>query len=94
MAWAKTSRQSRGYGATWDRTRKRIMARDFGICQVCKMAIAVAVDHRTPKARGGTDDDSNLQAICEACHTAKTAADSGRKLLAHPAIGADGWPIK
>ena len=42
------------------------------ICMVCQKAPSTAVDHITPKARGGDDADSNLQGICEACHTAKT----------------------
>lgn len=30
------------------------------------------VDHRIPKAEGGTDDLANLQTLCRPCHTAKT----------------------
>ncbi|MBK7059185.1 MAG: HNH endonuclease [Rubrivivax sp.] len=29
-------------------------------------------------ADGGTDDEGNLQSICDACHTAKTDAENGR----------------
>lgn len=42
------------------------------ICMVCQKAASTAVDHITPKARGGDDADSNLQGICKDCHTAKT----------------------
>lgn len=45
------------------------------ICMVCQKAPSTAVDHITPKARGGDDADSNLQGICDRCHAAKTAAD-------------------
>jgi 5-methylcytosine-specific restriction endonuclease McrA len=31
------------------------------------------VDHIITKARGGTDDPSNLQALCRECHSRKTA---------------------
>lgn len=76
------SRQSRGYGAEWERTRKRILSRDKGLCQVCmaegKLRPAKQVDHKVPKFEGGTDADENLQAICVPCHQAKTAAEAQR----------------
>lgn len=84
-AWAhrgRESRQARGYGAEWDRTRKRVLARDCGLCQPCKrqgfITEAIAVDHVIPKFEGGTDDDRNLQSICGPCHQSKTAAESNR----------------
>lgn len=75
-------RQSRGYGAAWEQTRKRILSRDKGLCQVCmadsKLRPAKQVDHKVPKFEGGTDDDDNLQSICTDCHTAKTAEEAKR----------------
>lgn len=75
------SRHKRGYGASWDRLRKQILSRDKGLCQVClaagKYRPASQVDHIRPKAHGGTDAEANLQAICTACHQAKTAAEAG-----------------
>lgn len=76
------SRQSRGYGAAWDKLRKQILLRDNGLCQPCLeqdvITPAKQVDHIVAKAHGGTDDESNLQAICVACHKAKTAKESAR----------------
>ena len=70
------TRQERGYGAAWDRTRKRVMSRDCNLCQPClrdgRTTLAVEVDHIVNKAAGGSDDDGNLQAICKRCHTEKT----------------------
>jgi 5-methylcytosine-specific restriction protein A len=84
MAWPTTSRQSRGYGAQWDKLRKRILARDKHLCQPCrrkgKLTSGTEVDHITGKADGGTDDEANLQAICTPCHRAKSAEESGRPL--------------
>lgn len=74
------NRHQRGYGAAWERLRLRILDRDNGLCQPClangRVHIAQQVDHRTPKAAGGTDDPSNLQSICDACHRAKTSRES------------------
>lgn len=76
------SRHERGYGTEWERTRERILERDGGLCQPCvraeRVTPAVAVDHITPKAEGGTDDDDNLQSICKCCHDVKTAAENQR----------------
>lgn len=74
------SRQSRGYGAEWERLRARILERDDGLCQPCLRAGRPTpgnqVDHVVPKSQGGTDDPANLQAICDACHREKTARES------------------
>lgn len=74
------TRQQRGYGAEWDRTRKRIMTRDGGICQPClregPLHQGHEVDHKIPKSQGGTDDDSNLEVICRRRHREKTAREA------------------
>lgn len=79
--------------------RARILARDV-ICRVCAATkplhlrqLSTEVDHRTPLWRGGSDDDENLQGLCEDCHKAKTAAESPRPGRVTRAVGADGWPI-
>jgi 5-methylcytosine-specific restriction protein A len=95
VAWAKTSRHSRGYGSQWDKLRIAVLRRDMGLCQPClannRTALATEVDHITPKAKGGTDDIGNLQAICRPCHTDKSTAETGKRV--RPTIGADGWPV-
>lgn len=74
------TRQQRGYGAEWDRLRLQILDRDDHLCQPClrvyRVTVATQVDHITPKARGGTDEPANLQAICDACHRSKTSSES------------------
>lgn len=81
--WSKEGRGSaseRGYGWAWQKLRDRIMARDHGLCQPClrrgAVSLAKAVDHVTPKDQGGDDSPANLQAICDPCHKAKTAAEA------------------
>lgn len=75
------SRHERGYGAAWDRLRVQVLRRDAGICQHCLRESGAVhqgteVDHRVPKAQGGTDDLDNLQTICKAAHRAKTQAET------------------
>lgn len=74
------TRQQRGYGSEWDSLRRSILARDKGLCQPCftqgHITPATQVDHRVPKAQGGSDDQVNLQSICEQCHRTKTASES------------------
>lgn len=106
MAWSKESRQSRGYGAAWDRVRKQILSRDFGICQPCKakgrIHAGTHVDHIVSKAKakamGWTrermDHPSNLQCINADCHKAKTEEEQGKALRPKVKVGVDGWPIQ
>ena len=80
-----TSRHARGYGTAWTKLRKIILKRDNYMCQACLRqgtftALCVrprdhAVDHITPKAHGGTDDQTNLESLCADCHAAKTARE-------------------
>ena len=83
--WATTSRTTRhqrGYGWQWEKQRARILDRDKHLCVACRAAgravIATDVDHIIPRSAGGSEDDSNLQSLCSACHKAKTARE-GRK---------------
>ncbi len=107
MAWSKESRQSRGYGAEWERKRKLILIRDNNLCQCshCKAAgdtrLATEVDHVVSKAeakrRGWTqaqiEADSNLQSINHACHLRKSQEEQGKTLKPKVRIGTDGWPV-
>ena len=102
MAWDRTSRHTRGYGTAWDKLRVFVLRRDKGLCQTClpngRTELASQVDHIKPKAKGGTDDMSNLAAICGDCHRAKTQRESaeaqGRTHRPRPTIGMDGWPVQ
>lgn len=77
------SATKRTRGSTWMAIRERILRRDGGLCQCCKRAgrvsIATQVDHIQALADGGTDDDANLEGICEPCHVEKTAAEAARR---------------
>lgn len=74
------SRHERGYGTAWDKLRVFILKRDNGLCQPCikqgRVTKATQVDHIVQKKSGGTDEESNLQAICTECHKLKTAREA------------------
>jgi 5-methylcytosine-specific restriction protein A len=76
------TRQARGYGSFWDRLRAQVLARDSHLCQQCLregiLTSARTVDHKVNKAERGTDDPSNLEAICDEHHKVKTQSESRR----------------
>lgn len=57
-------------GPAWEKTRARILTRDAHTCVYCGRE-ATTVDHITPKAAGGTDEDHNLVAACLECNGTK-----------------------
>jgi len=83
-AWQQkhgTSSQ-RGYDAEWMKLRQVVLERDSFLCQHCYaqgvFTRATHVDHIKPKSQGGTNDLSNLQGLCKACHATKTATERRR----------------
>lgn len=89
----KPSRYGQGRGGRpWRRKVERIKVRDAYTCRACgRVTEDGEVDHITPLARNGSDDEANLAYLCVPCHRAKTAREMGHKVV----IGADpdGWPI-
>lgn len=85
-AWVSSDRKGsateRGYGWHWRKLRDQVLKRDRYVCRCdeCKASgrvlAATEVDHRIPKAQGGTDDSSNLCAINSDCHKRKTQAEA------------------
>ncbi len=73
------NRHQRGYGSDWDKKRRVILKRDKYLCQEClrvgRAVPAKDVDHIKAKEHGGTDEESNLEALCRPCHQAKTARE-------------------
>lgn len=57
----------------------RIFEAGGGKCSACSRKLGPqddwAVDHVVALENGGTDDDSNLQILCDWCHKPKTADD-------------------
>jgi 5-methylcytosine-specific restriction enzyme A len=80
-AWTSTNPVARITGRRLQQMRQRLFAK-HPLCQLCeaqgRIALAVIRDHRVPLAEGGTDDESNEQALCQSCSDTKTAAESQR----------------
>lgn len=83
IGWSSQARgtaEQRGYGWEWRKKRAAVLKRDRYLCQCsdCKGRCLPAseVDHIVPKHLGGTDDFSNLAAINEDCHKAKTQREA------------------
>lgn len=73
------SSSARGYGGRWRRLREAVLNRD-PFCRLrtkCKGSPSTEVDHIIAKRNGGTDHESNLQGVCKACHSHKTAHEVG-----------------
>lgn len=61
-----------------------VLARSGGVCVACgtpALKAPIHVDHIVPASRGGTDDPSNLQALCAKCNRAKRDKDATDFLL-------------
>jgi len=89
VAFASTRKSAGRGGRAWGRLRKRVFERDDYFCQI-HLAKGKEVpvelhgvghgicDHIIPKFEGGSDDESNLQTICQACDKVKTFEESQR----------------
>lgn len=61
--------------------RAKLFARDPLCVECLRQGMARAAtqrDHITPLAEGGTDNASNEQGLCDACHEAKSLAEAQR----------------
>jgi 5-methylcytosine-specific restriction protein A len=75
----RTASAGRTNTTHWKRQRALTLQRDSHQCAIrgprCTVT-ATEVDHVVPVSRGGTDDLTNLQAACHACHAHKTAREA------------------
>ena len=90
--WDDSSQRLRGRRAVVQR-RRRLDAEP--LCRDCKakgkVTPSTVPDHIIPLSHGGSDDDSNIRCLCEACHQDRTAEQFGYRK--RQTIGEDGWPI-
>ncbi len=60
--------------------KRRIAAKQNYKCKKCKRLLSVYhIDHIKEFSGGGSDRESNLQALCPNCHAEKTERDRHRK---------------
>ena len=72
----RPSAASRGYGGRWRKLRLIVLAEE-PVCRMCGRVEAVHVDHIVARAKGGGDERTNLQGLCQRCHSKKTARVDG-----------------
>jgi 5-methylcytosine-specific restriction protein A len=73
------SSSARGYGSRWRAMRSVVLAEHVALYgAVCPgygvpshASTDLTVDHIMPKARGGSDERSNLSILCRACNSSK-----------------------
>lgn len=63
-------KQKTTYPKEWAATRAKVFALKGSQCAYCG-ADASHVDHKTPRARGGSNDLENLVPACASCNIAK-----------------------
>lgn len=80
--WAKSATATK---RVTGRKLQAMRASLFERCPLCvecekvgRITAATQRDHIIPLGEGGADDDDNTQALCEACHEAKSAVEAMR----------------
>ena len=81
-AWAKpVTATKRVTGRKLQAMRAKLF-QESPLCVECerhgRVTLATQRDHIKPLAEGGLDDASNVQALCEPCHEAKSKTESQR----------------
>ena len=59
-------------------TLRAILFSKYPMCQACGERPSVIRDHKVPIAEGGTEDESNIWALCQECSDAKTQQEAQR----------------
>ncbi|MBO5449795.1 MAG: HNH endonuclease [Ruminococcus sp.] len=81
--YGRPYKSSERYGKEWRKIRSRFIAihplcqdcLEYGITPVRK---SEEVHHIKPLAEGGTNDFSNLRALCKICHSKRTVKENNR----------------
>ncbi len=73
----RPSSHKRGYGKPWRVIRDAYLTKHPWCERKDCHKGATDVDHIVSRSKGGTDDDSNLMALCHSHHSHKTATKDG-----------------
>lgn len=75
----EVAREAVGHPVVRNKRRWAILARDNWSCCACgrssRDGYTLEVDHITPRSKGGTDDEENLQTLCWLCNSGKSNLD-------------------
>jgi len=78
----RPSPSQRGYDSNWRRIRIAFLRKHPWCSDPYDIHLdavrATQVDHIKPIKEGGTNDQNNLQGLCQKCHSRKTALEDGR----------------
>lgn len=70
--YKRDPKTKRRYGRAWKRIRDRYISL-HPFCEECMRegisTLATEVHHRLPLSDGGTNEESNLEAVCKSCHS-------------------------
>ncbi len=70
------------YGRQWVAIRN-LYIQKHPLCELCleagRYVPATEVHHKLPLDKGGSNDESNLQALCKPCHSAITISETNRE---------------
>ena len=81
----------------WRLTRREVLARDNFQCVACRIALRseeADIHHLLPRSMGGSDDPSNLVALCDGCHARHHPTLAGklsRRVIERWAVRLAGW---
>jgi len=67
--WGKVRRKR---GNIPSSVRQMIYDRDGNQCVKCDSGVCLSLDHIVPWSKGGSDDESNLQTMCQSCNSSKS----------------------
>ncbi len=72
--------------------RRRVAAEQAWLCRACAVSLECLeydIDHIVPRSRGGSDERTNLQALCVQCHAAKSRSEQRARRRADSVADAD-----
>lgn len=81
ILWAdpNTNTQKQKRRAISGKTRQNVLMRDNYTCQICGATVPdgakLEIDHIKPVSKGGTNDENNLQVLCQQCNREKHNRD-------------------
>ena len=84
--YLRDSDTNKRYGRAWKKLRARFLLL-HPLCEQCKnegrFTAAEEVHHVLPLANGGTNDESNLMALCKSCHSKITIGSTNTRQNSH-----------